>query len=366
MERLTAAKFTTIRDLEGLGPVELSRECPSLTREDALYILTTIQTDLNDRNEAPTSSTSSSLGVESSETSQEVNFTERTNNVFTSAKSALEKLQEAANLPPIVTFCQSLDNALGGGVPLGRLTEFCGLPGVGKTQLGTQLAINTYIPAYFGGCEGRSIYIDTEGSFVPTRAMNLVQGLVNHMDRLSSDDPEAPKLTEKSITSNLHFYRVHNYIEQLALIGQLKEIVNKLNSTASDAALAAGGDPNDPRNKIRCIVIDSITFHFRAADQFSDLSGRNRLLSKMASELTDIATSLQIAVIVMNQMTTKPGVGVVPALGDVWGHHPSTRVVLEADAIENKRKAILIKSSSRPFATAFYQITSDGVRDCDS
>lgn len=259
-------------------------------------------------------------------------------------------------LPPIVTFCQSLDGVLGGGIPLGRLIEFCGLPGVGKTQLGMQIAINTFIPEYFGGCEGRSIYIDTEGSFVPTRAMELVRGLVRHMDSLSTNDPEAPVLTEKTISSNLHFYRVHNYIEQLALIGQLKELIEKIN----------GSEMTDPRNKVRCIVIDSITFHFRAADQFSDLSGRNRILSKMAAELTDIATTFNLAVIVMNQMTTKPGAGVVPALGDVWGHHPSTRIVLEADAIENKRKAILIKSSSRPYAVASYQITLDGIRDCDT
>jgi RAD51-like protein 2 len=333
-----------------------------LSRNDALVVLTTIQTDLNDRSDSTTSSAASSLSVDGSDQSPEVNFVSRTNTIFTSGKSALAKLQESALLPPIVTFCAALDEVLGGGVPLGKMTEFCGLPGVGKTQLGMQLAINTFIPSEFGGCEGHSIFIDTEGSFVPSRAMELVKGLVRHMDNLTADDPTASKLSESEISSNLHFYRIHNYIEQLAFIGQLKDIVAQLNEKAS----AGMSDPIDPKNKIRCIIIDSITFHFRAADQFQDLSGRNRLLSKMASELSDLATINQLAVVVMNQMTTKPGAGVVPALGDVWGHHPSTRVVLEADAIENKRKAIIVKSSSKPYAHAWYRITAEGVRDCEA
>jgi RAD51-like protein 2 len=36
----------------------------------------------------------------------------------------------------IVTFCGAWDRMLGSGVPLGKLTEVCGPPGIGKTQLG--------------------------------------------------------------------------------------------------------------------------------------------------------------------------------------------------------------------------------------
>ena len=34
----------------------------------------------------------------------------------------------------IVTFSAKIDGILGGGVPLGKITELCGAPGVGKTQ----------------------------------------------------------------------------------------------------------------------------------------------------------------------------------------------------------------------------------------
>ena len=33
-----------------------------------------------------------------------------------------------------MTFCAGVDGMLGGGVPLGKVTEFCGAPGLGKTQ----------------------------------------------------------------------------------------------------------------------------------------------------------------------------------------------------------------------------------------
>lgn len=47
--------------------------------------------------------------------------------------TALELLQQEERR--IVTFSSQLDAMLGGGVPLGKTSELCGAPGVGKTQL---------------------------------------------------------------------------------------------------------------------------------------------------------------------------------------------------------------------------------------
>ncbi|GFR81756.1 DNA repair protein RAD51 homolog 3 [Elysia marginata] len=49
-------------------------------------------------------------------------------------KSALDLLLKEQDQEHIVTFCEAMDMLLGGGIPLGRLVEFCGAPGVGKTQ----------------------------------------------------------------------------------------------------------------------------------------------------------------------------------------------------------------------------------------
>ena len=49
--------------------------------------------------------------------------------------TALDLLQEEHGLQAIVTFSEALDELLGGGVPLTKITEFCGAPGIGKTQM---------------------------------------------------------------------------------------------------------------------------------------------------------------------------------------------------------------------------------------
>lgn len=48
--------------------------------------------------------------------------------------SALELLKAEQDRPYIVTFSLRVDEMLGGGVPMGKITEFCGAPGIGKTQ----------------------------------------------------------------------------------------------------------------------------------------------------------------------------------------------------------------------------------------
>ena len=48
--------------------------------------------------------------------------------------SALEMLKAEQLQSYIVTFSARVDAMLGGGVPVGKITEICGAPGVGKTQ----------------------------------------------------------------------------------------------------------------------------------------------------------------------------------------------------------------------------------------
>lgn len=62
-----------------------------------------------------------------------------------SSLTALELLQkEEEELRTIVTFSSQLDAALGGGAPVGKMTELCGVPGVGKTQLWSDTHTHTH------------------------------------------------------------------------------------------------------------------------------------------------------------------------------------------------------------------------------
>ncbi|KAK9821889.1 hypothetical protein WJX74_010370 [Apatococcus lobatus] len=80
-----------------------------------------------------------------------------THNHGQGGRSARALLEECP-MRRIINFCNDADQILGGGVALGQLTEICGVPGVGKTQLGIQLAVDVQIPYAFGGIGGTAVY----------------------------------------------------------------------------------------------------------------------------------------------------------------------------------------------------------------
>lgn len=50
-------------------------------------------------------------------------------------QSALDLLEYEHGQGYVVSFCAGVDEVMGGGVEVGRVTEVCGEPGTGKTQL---------------------------------------------------------------------------------------------------------------------------------------------------------------------------------------------------------------------------------------
>ena len=128
------------------------------------------------------------------------------------AKSASEMLREEAEKLPIYTFCQELDDLLGGGVAVGEITELCGCPGIGKTQMCIQLCASTQIPVPFGGLDGAAVYVDTEGSFTAERAADIAEAtakrvLLNAFTRALRDQfPPARKAGLMALCSTVDFY----------------------------------------------------------------------------------------------------------------------------------------------------------------
>ena len=95
--------------------------------------------------------------------------------------SALDLLREERSRRHIKTLCPELDELLGGGVAPGEITEICGGPGLGKTQLCIQLAVNAQLPVEFGGVGGDTLYIDTEGSLMPERVADMAASAGAHL-----------------------------------------------------------------------------------------------------------------------------------------------------------------------------------------
>ncbi len=262
------------------------------------------------------------------------------------SETALDVQKREESLVSISTFVPALDMLLGGGgVPMCKVTEFCGAPGLGKTQLATQLAINVHLPAALGGPGGHCIYIDTEGSFMATRVAEIAQGFVERLaGPLSTlDEKERESVSVEGILSSIYYFRVHNFVEQIALMACLRDrIKNELTA-------------------VKLIVVDSIAFHFRR--HFEDFSVRTRLLGNMAQTLIGLAKDFGLAVVLMNQVTTKMERGkkaeLVPALGETWGHSSTNRVMLFEQG--GARWARLIKSPNMAKGEACYVITEQGL-----
>ena len=132
--------------------------------------------------------------------------------------------------------------------------------------------------------------------------------------------------------------------------------------------------------KVKLVIIDSIAFHFR--HDFQDASNRSRTLSSLANQLNSLANGHDLAVVLINQMTTRISRDIsssssdsrlAPALGESWSHAVTHRILLtwsnnsvindQFGDVRSKRCAKLIKSSSRPCVTVLYEINRDGVRD---
>ncbi|XP_037628645.1 DNA repair protein RAD51 homolog 3 [Sebastes umbrosus] len=328
--KLVNAGFQFTADLLHLKPLQLSKEA-SLSQQEALEVLQTVRKEGAGGDGAAGGGGGGGGGGGAS-----------------ASLTALELLQKEEELRSIVTFSSQLDAALGGGLPVGKTTEICGAPGVGKTQLCLQLAVDVQVPQCFGGVGGQAVYIDTEGSFQLQRVVDIATAVVQHCSLLIEDEEQRVAMTTftvESILSNMFLVRCHDYVELLAELHLLPDFLSD-------------------HPKVRLLVIDSVAFPFR--QHFDELSQRTRLLNGLAQQLIAMATSHSIAVMITNQMTTRLQGGqsqLVPALGESWGHAPTIRLLLHWAG--SRRLADIFKSPDHRGATVQYQITSEGFRDVE-
>nr|GLL40711.1 DNA repair protein RAD51 homolog 3 [Ipomoea trifida] len=271
--------------------------------------------------------------------------------VVSGAQNAWDMLCEEESLGRITTCCADLDEILGGGISCQEVTEIGGVPGIGKTQLGIQLAVNVQIPSDYGGLQGKAIYIDTEGSFMVERALQIAEACAEDMQDYSGllhKDKQAHqiKMQPKDFLNNIFYFRVCSYTEQIAVINYLEKFVSE-------------------HKDVKLVVIDSITFHFR--QDFVDMALRTRLLGGLALKLMKLAKKFSLAVVLLNQVTTKYSEGsyqLTLALGDSWSHACTNRIILYWNG--NERNAYIDKSPSVRSACAAYAVTRRGIRNSTS
>lgn len=227
--------------------------------------------------------------------------------------------------------------------------EFAGVPGIGKTQLGIQLAVNVHVPEAFGGLGGEAVYIDSEGSFQAERAADIAKALLAHLDMLAHRERLPDQLAAlaaldiNQLLGGIHCFRVHDAAEQVAVVRRLPEFLLQ-------------------RPRVRLVVMDSIAFHFRHGVA-KDAAQRLQMLGQLTQSLTHLASKQPLAAVLINQVTTRVSSAnntstLAPALGESWGHACNIQLMLQW--ADGEREARLYKGAA-PGAARF-QVTAQGLR----
>ena len=247
---------------------------------------------------------------------------------------ALEVLEMRQHMVKCTTGSQELDRILGGGVETGAITELIGEFGSGKTQICFTLAVTAQQSVEEGGYGGNVCVIDTEGTFMPERIMQIA---------------EERGLDYTKILEGILIARAYNSEHQIILINSLPELVEK--------------------SGIKLVIMDSMIGHFRGEYiGRGTLAERQQKLGGCLSKLLRVAEAFNISVVLTNQVLSTPdtmyGDPNKPTGGHVMAHACTHRVFLRKGR-QNTRLARVIDSPSLPEEKIRFAITAAGIVDSD-
>ncbi len=245
-----------------------------------------------------------------------------------------EFAERRKNIHHITTGSKNLNELLGGrGIESRAITEAFGAYGSGKTQLGLSLAVNVQLPPEQGGANGKAVFIDSEGTFRPSRIKQIAESL--------GANPE-------KVLKNILVARAYNSDHQILLLEKVSEMIKN-------------GEP------IKLIIIDSLTAHFRA--EFTgrgQLADRQQKLNRYMHELMKLAETHNLAVYVTNQVMANPaqmfGDPTTAIGGNIVGHNSTYRMYLRRGK-QGSRVAKLIDSPNLPDNECVFFVTDAGVVD---
>jgi DNA repair protein RadA len=230
------------------------------------------------------------------------------------------------------TGSKNLNELLGGGIETQAMTEFIGEYGVGKTQICLMLCVMAQLPLEKGGLSGNVVYIDTEGTFMPERILEMAKAL---------------ELDPHETLRNIFLARAYNSSHQCLLIDHLFSFC--------------------PENNIKLVIVDSMIGHFRGEYIGREsLSERQQTLNSQLHKLLRLTEAFNLPVIVTNQVQANPaqffGDPNKPAGGHVMAHACTHRVYLRKGT-KGTRIAKVIDSPYLPENSTRFKITEKGIED---
>jgi DNA repair protein RadA len=251
---------------------------------------------------------------------------------FVNGNEVMEKMKRVKR---ITTGSKSLNALIGGGIETQAISEAYGAFGSGKSQLAFQFAVNAQLPEEQGGVNGDVIWVDTEGTFRPSRISQIAQ---------------AKGLNPQEVLSRIHVARAFSADHQVLLVEKIPELMKKI--------------PN-----VKLIIVDSITSIFRSEYVGrGTLAERQQKLNKHIHDLQRLADRYNIAVYITNQVMAKPdmffGDPTAAVGGHVLAHASSIRLYLRHSK-GDKRVAKLVDSSFLPEGEAAFKVDEQGIGDIE-
>ena len=243
-------------------------------------------------------------------------------------EGADEVLKRREKIYKITTASSALNNLLGGGFESGAITECFGAYGSGKTQIAHTLCVNIQKD----DPDNVAVFIDTESTFRPERIKQLIPEGMDH----------------DKVLKNIKVARAFNSDHQTLLAEKVEDLIKK-------------------GLKVKLIVVDSLTAHFRA--EFvgrGTLADRQQKLNKHMHSLMRLATSYNIIVYLTNQVMSKPDVFFGDPTEAIGGHivsHNSTYRVYLRRGKKGSRVAKLVDSPNLPEGEAQFFVDEGGLRD---
>lgn len=244
-----------------------------------------------------------------------------------------EVLRKREQIQKIRTGSAELDRLTGGGVETGAITEAFGQYGSGKSQLAHVLSVRCQLPDKDGGCAGKAVFIDTEGTFRPERITQIAKAL---------------ELDPDQALKNIKVARAFNSDHQALLAEKVEDLIKN-------------GD------NIKLIIVDSLTSHFRA--EFigrGTLADRQQKINKHMHVLQKLATKYNLGIYVTNQVMAKPDTFFGDPTEAIGGHivsHNSTYRLYLRRGKKGTRVAKMVDSPNLPEGEAVFAIEEAGIKD---
>lgn len=241
---------------------------------------------------------------------------------------------EDDDIERISTGTKALDKLFMGGIECKATTEIYGEFGSGKTQFAHTMCVRVQLPKNKGGLLGKAIWINTEGTFEPTRIKAICEGL---------------EMNPNIALENILVADALNSVDQYSILLEIEKLLVEDSS-------------------YKLIVVDSATGLFR--QDFSGrgmLSERQKYLDRFLTLCNNMAKFHKVAVVWTNQVYTSPmvfyGDPTVPVGGTIIAHKSTYRVYFMKSG--KFRIAKMVDSPKDSQIEVMFGLSKSGVVDMD-